>query len=45
VWRDRDHFLIRESSHASDMLWLVVELPLPSVNVHHRPLAVAAIVS
>ena len=35
----------QESSRASDVLRLIVELPLPSVNVHRRPLVVAAIVT
>ena|SRR5690348_8989457 len=35
----------QESSHASDVLRLVVELSVPSVNVHRRPLAVATIVT
>jgi hypothetical protein len=45
LWFTRDLFLIRESPHASDVLRLVVELPLPSVNVHRRPLEVATIVT
>ena len=40
-----DVFLIRESSRTSDELRLVVQLRLPSVNVHLRPFAVAAIVT
>jgi hypothetical protein len=40
-----DCLLIRESSHASDVLWLVVVLLLPSINVHQRPLAAATIVT
>lgn len=40
-----DLFFIREGSRASDVLRLVVEPPLPPVNVHRRPLAVAAIVT
>jgi len=36
---------LSESSRASDVLRLIVELPLPSVTVRRRPLAVAAIVT
>jgi len=35
----------QESSRASDVVGQVAELALPSVNVHLRPLAVAAIVT
>ena len=38
-------FLIRESSRPSDVLRLAVELPLSSVGIRRRPLAVAAIVT
>jgi len=38
-------FLIRESSWLSDVLRLAVELPLSSVGIRRRPLAVAAIVT
>jgi hypothetical protein len=38
-------FPYQESSRASDLLRLGVELALPSVDVHRRPLAVAAIVT
>ena len=40
-----DLLLIRESSRASDLLRLVVELSMLSVGVRHRALAVAAIVT
>ena len=43
--RADDFFLIREACTASDVLRQVVQLPLPSVNVHRRPLAVAAVVT
>jgi hypothetical protein len=35
----------QESSHASDVLRLILELPLLSVNVHRGALAVAAVVT
>ena len=40
-----DRFLIRKRSRASDLLRLSHELPVLSVCVCHRPLAVAAIVT
>jgi hypothetical protein len=43
--RAHDLFLIREACTASDVPRQVVQLPLPSVNVHRRPLAVAAVVT
>ena len=35
----------QESSRASDVPLLVAELPLPSINVRHRPLTVTVIVT
>ena len=43
--RELSDFRIREACTASDVPRQVVQLPLPSVNVHRRPLAVAAVVT
>jgi hypothetical protein len=46
-WDRRQHRPLpyQESSPAPELLRLVLELPLPSVHVRYRPLAVAAIVT